>query len=269
MLDEFADPDGLDFPAAVKAPQGRPRKLDAQKSHTKRSGPKARDAKVLANKNTQVKGSMRGRRLTDDDKETIVQVFGSTGGHAAKTAASLGLTTDTVYRVLRERKAQAKGGRLEFSGVVAGELQAALTAKSRLIIDTFTAEDLADMSASQRAITVGIFTDKAIKLMELEQREKEFDAGMAMPSAQDAQGLLARIAQQVQSMPFLQVTMAGKGLLGRAAELAQAIPAPVAASPVLDMDGNNVGTFLAPGKAEADTWAEQEASDAPGDRPVS
>ena len=268
MSDDPISPLDPEFPAAVKG-NGRPPKLAAKRTHTVRRPGSAKAAKVKAVK---PKGTMRGRKFTDEDKDTIVQVFGSEGGNAYKAASKLGISVDALYRVLRERKAQSKDGKLEFSGVVAGELKQALTAKARLILSSFTQEDIAEMSGSQRAISLGIFTDKAIKLMELEQKEREVEGFQAMPSAVDAKALLAQIAQRVQSMPFLQVNMYGQRLLERAQQAAGgAIDAQVVRepSPVLDMDGNDVGTFLPRGAAEADTWAEQEAPEAPSsDGPI-
>jgi hypothetical protein len=256
-----------DFPAA-RVKGGRPPKLAANRTHTKRRPGSAAGAKVKAAK---PKGTMRGRRLTDRDKLTIVQVFASEGGNAMVAAEKLKISVDTLYRVLREHKAQTKNGKIEFGSIVAGELGAALTAKARLILSSFTQEDIAGMPASQRAVSLGIFTDKAIRLLELEQKEREQESVGAMPTAVDAKSLLAQIAQRVQAMPFLQVNMVGQGLLARAQELTgTAAPKVVEAKagPVIDMDGNDVGTFLPRGAAEADTWAEQEVPDAPGDGPL-
>ena len=253
-------PSDPDFPVAKPLRSGHPPVLDAVSHARRKSGKVAREAKAKPVR-AQSKGKMRGRRLTDHDRLTIVQVYGATGGNANKTAERMGLNVDTVYRILREYKAQTKSGQIELSSIVAGELKQALTAKARTLIDSFQDDDLGSMPPAQRAITLGIMTDKAIKLMEVEQKDRELNGEVAgsMPSAATAGALVARIQQAMTQMPWLQVSIGGQQLMQRVEQVAASIsPRAVEAlpTPALDMDGNDVGR-LAPGRAEADAWADE------------
>lgn len=188
---------------------------------------------------------MPGKRFTDEEKDTMVVLYAALGGNAREVARRLGCSPPTVISAVKEARAQSKDFALESNGLVLDELKGKMIATSNTIIDSIDEAVIQRASGPQRALMVGILTDKALKIAEMEQKQTA-ETPLALPAASDIAGMRVLIMERITSMPWLQNNPQTQAVVEHAQRVVESAPSAHVVEPALDLDGNNVAAFLPP-----------------------
>lgn len=213
----------------------------------------------MASKNLP-KGKYRGKPLTPEKKEQIVQTY-ALCGEKTKTADLCDVSIKTVYNVLAERPPKEVQ---EARNKTMVELAERVSDKAIQAIEHISPEKLEKSTASQLAVVSGIMLDKLGPIERARQDLLESNRGIGgMPLPDDANAMMQMLVRKIKSMEVLRVELRdeeGDKALQQARELLDRAQRdalktdeiPEAEYEVLDLDNPGSGDAgeSSPGSAE-------------------
>lgn len=175
------------------------------------------------------RGTVQGRKLTDSQREGIIQIYAITG-NKAETARQLNVSESTVYNVIREANSRATHEVRKARQIATQDLAGRAHRAAEEILDSIGPADyesgrivekdkdgniknvkLWGPSLLQKVTAVGILSDKTKTLQDL-QEQLVRDAGHAdaMPLPADVNQAIAQIASKVKRLRLLDVQFEDK-----------------------------------------------------------
>lgn len=168
------------------------------------------------------KGKMQGKKLSEIQREGIIQLYAITG-NKREVARQMSVSERTVHNVLNDAKTQHElaAARAQATQELAGKAHA----KASMLLDSITEDDLKNErieikdeagnitkilntgpTLMQKVTAGAIMVDKTKVLSELTRELQEGQGGQdSMPLPQDVDGAIRAIAQRVKRLRILQV----------------------------------------------------------------
>lgn len=175
------------------------------------------------------RGTRQGRKLTDAQREGIIQIYSITG-NKAETARQLGVSEMTVYNVLREANSRSTHEVRKARQMATQDLAGRAHRAAENVLDSIGPADLESgrivekdedgnvtnvkmwgPSLLQKVTAVGILADKTKTLQDL-QEQLAIEAGQAdaMPLPADVNQAISQIASKVKRLRLLDVQFEDK-----------------------------------------------------------